>query len=317
MSNRSFLISAIVLLGLFFLAQWFLPLFASSSAKSTNDLLLSGLREERVALTELISSGCASPRIREYSGTPLPRTGSQTQSRGNPPPTATDGKLRKPEELAAILDSSVVLILSKNSLGSGFFVAPNLIVTNNHVVDNGGSKSFWVTSKALGGVLKAELAARTPTSEVGQADFAILRLTGDVANTSLAIADDVTRLSPVIAAGFPGIVVRTDPRLTSLSNGDPSQAPETVLTPGEVSVIQPQSNGMKLVIHTADISPGNSGGPLIDRCGRVVGVNTFVSKSTDYASRVLYALSASNLADFLRSNGVTFTAASGSCGTGA
>jgi S1-C subfamily serine protease len=216
-----------------------------------------------------------------------------------------------------MLDAAVVLIISKHAHGSGFFVTPELIVTNSHVVESAGPDGVWVTSRTLGKVLPARVVATTPTSKVGSPDFALLRLSAPVAAMPLAIADDASRLAPVVAAGYPGLVMRTDPRLANLLQGQGGEAPETVLSPGEVSVTQPQDNGVKLVIHTADISPGNSGGPLVDRCARVVGVNTFVSKSSEFAGRVLYALSAADLSAFLRAQGARFTEASEHCSSGA
>jgi S1-C subfamily serine protease len=319
MSNRLFFISFSALLTLIFLSLWLIPVSVANSGRSPNELIVGGLRDERSKLADIVAKGCESAQIYDYLDAPQSQRPESIPGRvGGTSSTAIDRKLKNPEALTALLDSSVVLILGKKSHGSGFFVAPNLIVTNSHVVEEDEPDGFWITSKALGKVVNAKVIRKTVKSEVGQTDFAVLRVAANVNGTPLAISEeDVTRLSPVIAAGFPGIIVRTDPRLNRLFNGDPRQAPETVLTPGEVSVTQPQSNGIKLIIHTADISAGNSGGPLVDRCGRVVGVNTFIAKSTDYSARVLYALSSSNLAFFLRLNNIAFTSVTDICGTGA
>ena len=53
-------------------------------------------------------------------------------------------------------------------------------------------------------------------------------------------------------------------------------APEVVLSKGTVSAIQNKERNTPMVLHSADISAGNSGGPLIDSCGRGVGINTYI-----------------------------------------
>ena len=76
------------------------------------------------------------------------------------------------------------------------------------------------------------------------------------------------------------------------------------MTAGEVSVLQPQSNGSSWVIHTAQISPGSSGGSLVNRCGSVVGVNTLIGSGKDMADgRALYAMSSKSLMSYLDSVG--------------
>jgi serine protease Do len=319
MSNRAWWVTLAALLAaliiVFILTGGARQSGQSGHARVPQTLLLDSLRSERDRLATLVAAGCTSMDLRAQ-GSAFNAYRRIPQLSGPLPVTPTDGQARAPEQLAAVLDAAVVLIIGKQSHGSGFFIAPDLIVTNSHVVENAGTDGVWVTSRTLGKTYQARVVASTPSSTVGGPDFALLRLPLTAGGMALAIADDATRLAPVVAAGYPGLVVRTDPRLARLLNGQGGEAPETVLSPGEVSVTQPQANGIKLVIHTADISAGNSGGPLVDRCARVVGVNTFVSKSSDYAGRVLYALSAADLAMFLRANDAQFTAATEHCAGG-
>ncbi|WP_262966136.1 S1 family peptidase [Methylobacter psychrophilus] len=317
MSNRSFFITILALLLLIFLAKEFFSHQKNRvdySEDSTN-LLITALQNERSRLEKAEKQGCSSPLVRESID--IKEMGASVPfSRGNMAlPNYGDGSTKRSEELTKLLDAAVVLIVGNHSLGSGFFITPNLIVTNRHVVDGSEKDGLWVTSRSMKKVVKCELLTKTRSNQIMQPDFAVLRLPQGVTGSAiLAITNDPPRLLPVIAAGFPGVVVQTDFRLKSLLSGDPSQAPETVLTPGEVSVVQPQQNGIKLIIHTAEISPGNSGGPLIDRCGRAVGVNTFVRKASAADSRILYALSGYNLQEFLHSIGIKYTAATGTCG---
>jgi serine protease Do len=59
------------------------------------------------------------------------------------------------------------------------------------------------------------------------------------------------------------------------------------------------------VVHDANIGRGNSGGPLVDSCGRVIGINSFLSVSDGIDSPVAFALSARELAAFLEKAKVT------------
>ena len=58
------------------------------------------------------------------------------------------------------------------------------------------------------------------------------------------------------------------------------------------------------IIHSATISQGNSGGPLINACGRVLGINTFISTSEVRTLNI--ALSVSGLRQFLSDAAIDF-----------
>lgn len=219
--------------------------------------------------------------------------------------------------LLDLVDGAVVLVLSSSEegvgMGSGFFVAPGLVVTNAHVV--AGAQTIFVTSKPLGGAKPATLVASTNATDPGEVDFALLKVGGAPATIQpLTVTTTVAKLDHVVAAGFPGIVMAGDQAFRRLiEQGDASAVPEMAVTSGEVSVMQDLAGGVPVVVHTAGISPGNSGGPLVDRCGRVVGVNTFLRVDASQAVRVNYALASSKLIAFLKSQNVGFTELSGRC----
>ena len=50
--------------------------------------------------------------------------------------------------------------------------------------------------------------------------------------------------------------------------------------------------GARLIQHTAAVNPGNSGGPLFDECGRVIGINTLRTppKEFDFAQGIFFAV---------------------------
>ncbi|SKA13360.1 Trypsin-like peptidase domain-containing protein [Enhydrobacter aerosaccus] len=226
------------------------------------------------------------------------------------PAAAKTGKTSS-GDLATALERSTVLIVSPNGdSGSGFFVSSNVVVTNHHVVgDVPVGSEVLLVSKALKTPYIGQVLATSPKE---RGDFALIR--ADVpAGTALPLplAAEPTALGDVVAAGYPAIGIAMDRDLHRLADGDLKAAPQVVLTKGTVSAVQNRDRG-PIVLHSADISPGNSGGPLVDTCGRVVGINTFLV-SDQQTSKANYALGASWLAAYLRSSKAAFDWRSDSC----
>lgn len=210
--------------------------------------------------------------------------------------------------LLDLLDRSTVLVLQvgpDDSLlgnGTGIYVADGAVLTNQHVVAGPPGSRLIVVGRT-GGVSEATVRGSTRGSETGEPDFALLAVARpDPQALSLGFAPPVSRLAGVVAAGFPGMVMESDEDFRRLLSGDASNPPAPAVTEGVVTAIQPR-DGASLILHTAQITPGNSGGPLVDRCGRLVGVNTFIRAQE--VGRMNYALSAGDAASFLRGLGVT------------
>jgi S1-C subfamily serine protease len=231
-------------------------------------------------------------------------------------PPGPEGQAGRAENLADALDRSVVLIVTQRGdgqrgvgIGTGFAIAADLVVTNRHVIE--GAATIYAANRALGRPTQAQLVAQTPDHEPGRPDFALLRLPG-AQLSPLPVSTEVDRLVPVVAAGFPGFVLGEDDDFRRLLGGESGAIPRAHLTSGEVSSLQPL-RGNTVVIHTAAINRGNSGGPLADRCGRVVGVNTFIRTDREVAYRADYALPSAMLLPFLREAGAEITPAAGIC----
>ncbi len=155
---------------------------------------------------------------------------------------------------------AVVLVKVDEGYGSGFVLNANGHVATNHHVVAGGGPVF---------VMQED---RTALADVAwssaRLDLAVLRIRGDSFHAlrplPLAVSPP-SALLDVIAVGFPGAANAITTALApSYNEGNVGRVVEGTWGLGALRIVQ----------HSADINPGNSGGPLIDVCGRVVGVNT-------------------------------------------
>jgi len=147
-------------------------------------------------------------------------------------------------------------------LGSGFIISPDgYIVTNDHVAGNGTD----ITVTIMGGKqMKAKLVGTDPAT-----DICLLKVEGkDLPYVTMGNSDDVVIGEWAIALGNPFGLFEINDKPT--------------VTVGVVS-----STGMKLgqlqnryyrdMIETdAAINGGNSGGPLVNSSGEVIGMNTLI-----------------------------------------
>jgi hypothetical protein len=158
--------------------------------------------------------------------------------------------------------------------GSGFAVAAGQVVTNDHVVQGSAQAAevdiFVIPEGDVGGVARRATVRQTWTD----ADLALLSAP-NLTSPPMPIA----RVAPgkdatVRAIGYPGV---TD-AVRNLSLKEILSPQEPYVTAGSIALfssIAPGGRRIDTIFHTAPINPGNSGGPLIDECGRVVGVNTW------------------------------------------
>lgn len=242
-------------------------------------------------------------------GTPPAAGGSAPVAALPPLPSGGEAAALGGSALAQRLEQATAIVIvagpSDMGTGTGFFIAPNLLVTNRHVVENSQGKRLFLTSKALGSLRRATVLSATPSSVPGSPDFALLRMDEGSAAGTLDMALEVGKLANVVAAGYPGVVLQGDSSFQRLLKGDLSSAPDLNLTQGAVQSLQTGQGGMPLIVHTASIAKGNSGGPLVDGCGRVVGVNTFINVDQSQSAKINYAIRTQVMASFLQSAGAS------------
>jgi hypothetical protein len=173
-------------------------------------------------------------------------------------------------------------------LGAGFVVGDGLVVTNFHVLSSATEGQVRFSDGRVFAI--AGYAAASPDR-----DLALLRLIDpptDVVPLSL-VGQDIEVASQVMAIGHPRGVE------FAFVEGRISQRVKTAELPTDsqrfIRNLTGGNDALRWLQHTAALSEGNSGGPLIDDQGRVVGINTWINRQ----SNINYALDASYLAELL------------------
>lgn len=168
--------------------------------------------------------------------------------------------------------NSVFVVTSGNSLGSGFAVGENCIVTNAHVLDNPNN------------IVLTTYAGETHTAYlVGydqDKDIAVLGVK-DAKFTPLTIADykKLNTGDDVYAIGAPKSMAYT-------------------LTKGVISAKEREIGKYKYIQTDAAINEGNSGGPLLNDEGNVIGINTLKMSNSE---GIGLAIPMTVVSDFLKS----------------
>ncbi|MGB5484719.1 trypsin-like peptidase domain-containing protein [Parasphingorhabdus sp.] len=182
--------------------------------------------------------------------------------------------------------------------GSGFVVAPDKIITNAHVVEIARQESSVVIGiiPSQGGTsYGGKIIAYSPSN-----DLALIQvLDGGRLPPMTIFGGQVGDGADVVAVGYPGSVDRAQ----GLNLDDLINPMSPVKTTGTVSGGR-TTKQFDTILHTAPIASGNSGGPLIDNCGRVLGANSFGSLSSGNDAEFGFAVSAREILSFLRKAGV-------------
>ena len=180
--------------------------------------------------------------------------------------------------------------------GSGVAVAPDKILTNAHVVADAAD------GEAIIGVVPSEGRQRFTGRLIAyepKRDLALIQLLDGRVEPATIASGPVTDGAAVAALGYPYSVDRA--RELSAEGFVTPQAP--VKSWGRVSG-GASSQRFDTVLHDASIGRGNSGGPLVDACGRVIGINSFVSNSEGVDAVFGFAVSVKEIIPFLREGGV-------------
>jgi len=167
--------------------------------------------------------------------------------------------------------------------GSAFVISQSgggtYLVTNRHVVTYIYNNSYYendyvaiVNGDANNTMLDAKV-VYLPEMPVSNPDLVILKVDTGLAGRPvlpLASSDSVQRGDEVYAEGFPGVAdeLKQDSVL-------PSAPKDVQITHGNITSIDGKAEGLNCYLMDATINHGNSGGPLLNSNGSVIGVNTW------------------------------------------
>ena len=177
------------------------------------------------------------------------------------PPAAAN---RAPESLAGVAKQvapSVVTVRVTGAIGSGFVIsADGYVITNDHVVED--ANDTMTVAFSDGSTASARLVGRDPESDIAVIKVAKSNLTP----VTFGNSDQIAVGDPVLAFGSPLALVNT------VTYGIVSALDRTIQA-GE----QGGTTRYYAAIQTdAAVNQGNSGGPLVDGAGKVIGVNSVI-----------------------------------------
>jgi serine protease Do len=196
-----------------------------------------------------------------------------------------DGGSASVRELSARVGSAVVQVNTPTGLGSGFFIHPDgYVITNDHVVAGENEISITVFEGAGKAMRKRRFDKVRIVAVSTHLDLALLKIE-DAGKTRfptvpLGDSEEVAQGAQVFAVGSP-------------------QGLERSVSAGIVSVRNRDTGTRLLLQTTAQINSGNSGGPLFNLRGQVVGVNDL--KIVGFGTEGLgFSIPVDTLKDFLR-----------------
>ena len=186
--------------------------------------------------------------------------------------------------------------LSVISMGSGFWVsAAGHAVTNNHVVN---TCEYMKLQLPDGSVQKADILFTDPTN-----DLAVIRAAGPVPAIATFPVSPTYRVGDdVVTFGFP------------LGGGLGMLSSSGVLTTGTISALSGLEDDSRFFQINAAIQHGNRGGPLSDRFGNMIGVNSkglnaayFLKQDGSVPQNVNFAIKELVVKTFLKAHSIPFT----------
>lgn len=178
-------------------------------------------------------------------------------------------------------EKEAAIELPQNWTGTGFALNNSYVVTNYHVIENAKK----ITLKGINGNFSTQYTASVAASDKKN-DLALLKLNGNVSITNIPYSVSITTSDvgeEVFVLGYP---------LTA-TMGD-----EIKLTTGVISSKSGFQGDISQYQISAPVQPGNSGGPLFDSKGNVIGI---VSAKHVGAENVGYAIKTSYLKSLVES----------------
>ncbi|MGA2680101.1 MAG: trypsin-like peptidase domain-containing protein [Sedimentisphaerales bacterium] len=167
-------------------------------------------------------------------------------------------------DLVEKVDRSICKIECGFSSGTGFLVAPAIVATNAHVVDSWDELNCYFPGNYV--AAKAQILWFNP-----DVDIAFLSVTIDRSPLEITNSDDAKRGEKVVVIGYPGTVG------------------ESVSSSVTTGILSNRTSIAGISYHQTDaaINSGNSGGPVFDKFGKVIGIATLKETNKENIGYVL------------------------------
>jgi len=180
------------------------------------------------------------------------------------------------------------------------------------------NKKYFVREAVVSGDVTIELDVRKESQD---SDFSILKLKEPI-NASVKVPaalgdsdegpDKTFTTQEVYALGFPGTV-------SQVQNNNTYTSADVTVTDGKISKVTSISfwdyvgNAAQTPVlqHGAKLTPGNSGGPLVNESGAVLGINRFVVTNGQIPENYSYSVSINQIKDILIALNIDFTDGTG------
>jgi S1-C subfamily serine protease len=183
------------------------------------------------------------------------------------PPARADGSLAQ-DVLQRVKDAVPLMMVTEDDgsggSGSGFLVEPGIVVTNRHVVgmlDVGARPPRKIEVVFYSGEANELKLAGEVIGQDPDEDLAIVRVPRHAKlprPLAVATSQTVSETQPVFVVGFPG---------------GPERSKNVTVTKTSVSSLIKEAGRLKTIQVFGGMNPGNSGGPVVDGRGQVVGVS--------------------------------------------
>ena len=226
-----------------------------------------------VALTIFAGAACsesANENQQASSERDIPAAAEKTTAApaASPPRQARTAGEMTTAELVEYAEPAVVRIETNGGVGTGFVVGGDgYILTNNHVVEGGTNGRVATTIEVTmsdGATYDASIVGRDARS-----DLALLRIDASgLTALTFADLDDVVIGQDVVAMGFALDLEGGEGGAFSVTRGIVSQKNRAIRETTQI---------LGAIQTDAAINHGNSGGPLLNLYGQVVGVNTAIA----------------------------------------
>ena len=240
---------------------------AISATRTTNSIISTAVAATAIAAitpTSVPIPTATTVPTPTATATPVPTLTPTPTPAPTPAPTPTPTSEMTIAAIVASVESGVVRIQTETAVGSGFIYKIDSstkeawILTNQHVVSNQSQVTVTIENitSYTGQVLGVDILR----------DLAVVQICCSADFNALALGDSASNIkgSVVVAIGYPlGVVDST--RVTS----------------GIISASYYDSTFDRWVTQTdASLNPGNSGGPLFNMFGQVIGVTTYVQRES-------------------------------------